>query len=117
MSKDGTLCRGKRAAWASTVEKSRHCKHRLESDMAPGLGLDACKAAKSGRDERGIGGGASPPGRAAGNGGGASVDLFIPKLNADLGGNFLAGAGSIEFCRGGKDGREGNAGGSAIPRA
>ena len=59
----GSDWRGKRAAWLSGPEKSRHKRQESEDcdETCPGvvcgLGLEACSAARSGRDDRGIGGG------------------------------------------------------------
>ena len=115
-------CRGNRAAWLSGPEKSRHFRHE---PVAEGFGLEACRAARFGREESGIGGGA--PGASLGvslgvslglfgsNGGGVSVDLFNPNDSADLlTGSGLGGSCFAEVCRVGRGGREGRTGGGWI---
>lgn len=115
-------CRGNRAAWLSGPEKSRHFRHEL---VAEGFGLEACRAARFGREESGIGGGA--PGASlgvslevslglfGGKGGGVSVDLFNPNDSADLlTGSGLGGSCFAEVCRVGRGGREGRTGGGWI---
>jgi hypothetical protein len=115
-------CRGNCAAWLSGPEKSRHFKHEL---VAEGFGLEACRAARFGREESGIGGGA--PGASlgvslgvslglfGGKGGGVSVDLFNPNDSADLlMGSGLGGSCFAEVCRVGRGGREGRTGGGWI---
>jgi hypothetical protein len=85
VSVEGRDCRGKRAAWVSGPEKSRHLRQHADvGPFTPGLGLEACRAVRSGREDRGIGGGEPDVGRPVGNGGGVSVSLFIAKSRADL---------------------------------
>ena len=57
------------------------------------LGLDANNLERSGREDAGIGGGASDPGLASGTGGSLAV-LLKPKDSADL----LGAAGLTVFC-------------------
>jgi hypothetical protein len=74
---EGIDCRGKRAAWASTTEKSRHLRHEsweakagvaaaaavvLFAPAPTLLGFEASSLERSGRDDVGIGGGASDAG-------------------------------------------------------
>jgi len=116
-SKDGKDCRGKRAACASAAEKSRQCRHEVAgAEDAAGavapfvLGLDARSAARSGREEVGMGGGApltggTEPGLSDGRGGGAPFALVPnPISSADrfgLGGSAgLRGGGGGSICLG-----------------
>ena len=61
--------------------------------LAVVLGLDANNLERSGREDAGIGGGASDPGLASGTGGSLAV-LLKPKDSADL----LGAAGFTVFC-------------------
>ena len=61
--------------------------------LAVVLGLDANNLERSGREDAGIGGGASDPGLASGTGGGLAV-LLKPKDSADL----LGAAGLTVLC-------------------
>lgn len=108
---EGIDWRGKRAAWLSGPEKSRHRMQTPALEVAPILGFEACSAARSGREDIGIGGGDALVGRSVGRGGGASVDLFMAKLRADLRGGSGCGASFFcVLCREGRGGRSGNDG-------
>ena len=61
--------------------------------LAVVLGLDANNLERSGREDAGIGGGASDPGLASGTGGSLAV-LLKPKESADL----LGAAGLTVLC-------------------
>jgi len=93
--------RGNFDACASTAEKSRHFRQEFK---AAGFGFEAWMAARFGREDNGIGGGAPfetsvfPFGLCDGMGGGISVDLLSPNSNADLlGGGLMTFWGLIVF--------------------
>lgn len=99
----------------SGPEKSRHRRHTPAFEGADILGLEACSAARSGRDDIGTGGGDALVGRSAGIEGAVSVDLFIAKLSADLRGGSGVGASFFWVdCREGSGGRTGSDGTGSV---
>jgi hypothetical protein len=81
--------RGKRAAWLSGPEKSRHLRQLA---TAPGMGFEAMIASRLGLDESGMGGGvpvfkfgadSTVPGegRFVGTGGGAAASLLLKPIS------------------------------------
>jgi hypothetical protein len=110
MSCDGIPSRGKRAACASAAEKSRHRRHEpadgaaADVELPLSFGFEACRAARSGFEAAGTGGGtlapsacAKEPGLTVGTGGVVFVSLLRPKESAD----FRGGGGSMICLRGG----------------